>query len=213
MHASRLLIVEDHPILADALRMNVLQLLPRVQCLLAYDLASGLEMLLEHSPIDLVVLDLNLPDSQGVDTLNAVCQLRADGPLMVFSSLQDPALPQICLSNRVSYLCKSAPLPQLMSFLLQSLAVQQDAFEPLEDSAAILQHNDELAVLSNHQRLVLSQLAHGKSCAEIAGQMNIAESTVRSHMHAIYRRLGVVNKSQASTRYWLWAAGHGRGHH
>ena len=93
MHASRLLIVEDHPILADALRMNVLQLLPRVQCLL------------------------------------------------------------------------------------------------------------------------LSQLAHGKSCAEIAGQMNITESTVRSHMHAIYRRLGVVNKSQASTRYWLWAAGHGRGHH
>ena len=64
MHASRLLIVEDHPILADALRMNVLQLLPRAQCLLAYDLASGLEMLLEHSPIDLVVLDLNLPDSQ-----------------------------------------------------------------------------------------------------------------------------------------------------
>ncbi len=99
MHASRLLIVEDHPILADALRMNVLQLLPRVQCLLAYDLASGLEMLLEHSPIDLVVLDLNLPDSQGIDTLNAVCQLRAVGPLMVFSSLQDPALPQICLSN------------------------------------------------------------------------------------------------------------------
>jgi len=212
MHASRLLIVEDHPILADALRMNVLQLLPRAQCLLAYDLASGLEMLLEHSPIDLVVLDLNLPDSQGIDTLNAFCQLRADGPMMVLSSLQDPALPQVCMSNRVSYLSKSAPLPQLMSLLLQSLSVQQDTVEPLDGFAQTRQHNDELAVLSNHQRLVLSQLAHGKSCAEIAGQMHITESTVRSHMHAIYRRLGVVNKSQASTLYWLWAAGHGLGH-
>ena len=72
MHASRLLIVEDHPILADALRMNLLQLLPRVQCLLAYDLAQGLEMLLEHSPIDLVVLDLNLPDSQGISIYRLV---------------------------------------------------------------------------------------------------------------------------------------------
>lgn len=210
MNASRLLIVEDHPVLADALRMNVLQLLPQAHCLLAYDLSSGLELLLQHSPIDLVVLDLNLPDSQGLDTLNAVCQMRADGPIMVFTSSQDPALPPVCLSNRVSYLCKSAPLPQLMSFLLQCLAGQQDAFEPLEVAAAMLQPNAELAALSNHQRLVLSQLAHGKSCADIAAQMHISESTVRSHMHAIYSRLGVVNKSQASTRYWLWAAGHGR---
>ena len=99
-----------------------------------------------------------------------------------------------------------------MSLLLQSLSVQQDTVEPLDGFAQTRQHTDELAVLSNHQRLVLSQLAHGKSCAEIAGQMHITESTVRSHMHAIYRRLGVVNKSQASTRYWLWAAGHGLGH-
>lgn len=211
MQVSRLLIVEDHLILADALRMNVHQLLPRVQCLLANDLASGLQMLYLHAPIALVVLDLNLPDSQGIDTLNAFCHLRADGPMMVFTWLEDPALPQVCLSNGVTYMCKSAPLPQLLSFLLQSLAVQQDALAPQQDAAAIEQQNEDLSKL-NRQQLVLSQLAHGKTSADIAGEMNISESTVRSHIHAIYRRPGVINKSQGSSRYWLWAAGNGRGH-
>jgi len=62
MQASRLLIVEDHPILAEALRVNVELLFPRMECLLARDLATGLQMLEQYSPIALVVLDVNLPD-------------------------------------------------------------------------------------------------------------------------------------------------------
>ena len=205
MQAIRLLIVEDHPILADALRIHVQQLLPRAECLLAHDLATGLQMLERYSPIALVVLDLNLPDSRGLDTLNAICMQRAEGPLMVFSSDQNPALIQACLSSRVSYVHKSVPLPVLMASLLQKLS-EGEAFHA--EQASEWQQTpakNEMSSLSKQQTLVLSQLAHGKSCAEIALHLRITETTVRSHMQDIYQRLGVRNKSQASARYWLWA--------
>lgn len=210
MQASRLLIVEDHPILAEALRVNVELLFPRMECLLARDLATGLQMLEQYSPIALVVLDVNLPDSQGVDTLNAVCMYRAEGPLMVFSSDPDPLLLQACASSHVSFIPKSVDLPQLMGSLLQMLSEGENlnagqAARPLETPLT-----NELALLSKQQSLVLSQLAHGKSCAEIGRHMQISECTVRSHMHSVYQRLGVRNKSQACARYWVWAGRHGR---
>lgn len=210
MQATRLLIVEDHPILADALRIHVQQLLPRAECLLAHDLATGLHMLEQHSPIALVVLDLNLPDSIGLDTLNTFCMHRTEGPLMVFSSEQNPVLIQACLSSRVSYVHKSVALPVLMASLLQKLS-EGGAFhaEQASEWRQTLAKN-EMSSLSKQQTLVLSQLAHGKSCAEIALYMHISVTTVRSHLHSIYQRLGVRNKSQASARYWLWAGSHAR---
>lgn len=210
MQATRLLIVEDHPILADALRVHVQQLLPHVECLLAQDLATGILMLEQHSPIALVVLDLNLPDSQGLETLEVFCMYRAEGPLMVFSSDQSPKLVQACLSSRVSYLPKSVELPQLMASLLRMLSQGEaiHAIQPADLSQS--QTENDIATLSKQQTLVLSQLAHGKSCADIARQMQIGECTVRSHMHGIYQRLGVRNKSQACQRYWVWADRHGR---
>jgi len=205
MQASRLLIVEDHPILADALRTHVRLLVPGCQCLLAKDLAGGLQLLQAHAPITMVLLDLNLPDSQGMDTLNAFCQLRTDGPMLVFSSCQDPALTDVCLSSRVTVLPKSVQMSRLMAVLLQTLTAPSAVLPSNEAFAPVAASSDAVASLSRHQHIVLSNLAHGKSSSSIARELQISEGTVRSHMHAIYQRLGVLNKSQACARFWLWA--------
>ena len=199
MQASRLLIVEDHPILADALRTHLRLLLPAYQCLLAKDLAGGLELLQQHAPIAMVLLDLNLPDSQGIDTLNAFCERRAEGPMLVFSSFQAPSLKEICASNRVTLLPKSAPTARLMAVLLQTLSAQS-AGNPVFTAQRLTDTSvDTVTTLSRHQHIVLSKLAHGKNCACIAHELQISEGTVRSHLHTIYLRLGVSNKSQACT--------------
>ena len=212
MQASRLLIVEDHPILADALRTHVRLLVPGCQCLLAKDLAGGLLLLQQHAPIALVLLDLNLPDSQGIDTLNAFCQWRTDGPMLVFSSCQDPALTELCLSSRVTLLPKSVQMSRLKTVLLQTLT-EPSAVTPVSgERAPVAASNEAVASLSRHQHIVLSKLAHGKTSSSIARELQISEGTVRSHMHAIYQRLGVLNKSQACARFWVWADSQGDAH-
>jgi nicotinate-nucleotide pyrophosphorylase (carboxylating) len=62
-----------------------------------------------------------------------------------------------------------------------------------------------LYLLSDRQLRVLSELARGKTSREIAQQLGIEESTVRTHLNVIYQRLDVKNKTQASSMYWRWS--------
>jgi len=209
---SRLLIVEDHPILADALRTQVHQLLPQFECLTAGTLAEALRLHEQFPSIALVVLDLNLPDSQDMATLDAFCEVRKTGPLMVFSSTQNASLLEHCAFNRVTYVPKSADPSRFMSALLSALTEQAQSQSWIHHRHVGVSECHGMNLLSSQQRLVLSQLARGLSCAELAKHMQLSECTVRSHMHAVYQKLGVKNKSQASSRYWAWASSQGAQH-
>ncbi len=206
---SLVLIVEDHPILAEAIRIQVQQVLPHVECLKANTLALGLQLHQQYPSIALVILDLNLPDSQDMATLDAFCNLRKTGPLMVFSSSTIRDLPQICESNRVTFVPKSTDPSKFISSLLNALSEQAQSLSTVKINGNYQPEHQAIATLSSQQRLVLSQLARGLSCAELAQHMHISECTVRSHMHAVYQKLGVKNKSQASSRYWAWASSQG----
>ena len=206
---SCVLIVEDHPIMVEALRIQVQQVLPQFECLTAGTLAEGLQLHQQHPSIALVILDLNLPDSQDMATLDAFCNLRKTGPLMVFSSSQYAHLAQFCESNRITYVPKSVEPSQFLSAVLSALTQQAQSFAMDNAAPADTPDCHDMTSLSSQQRLVLSQLARGLSCAELAKHMQISECTVRSHMHAVYQKLGVKNKSQASSRYWAWASSRG----
>ena len=206
---SRLLVVEDHPILADALRTQVLCLLPQCELFTATTLAEGLQLHQQHFPIDLVILDLNLPDSQDIATLEAFCQVRMTGPLLVFSASDHPHLPSACESSRVTFVPKSVASNGFMSAVLAALCTPQPSFSVGTNRAPKEMECHDLARLSSQQRLVLSQLAKGLSCVELASRMHISECTVRSHMHTIYQKLGVKNKSQACAHYWRWVSNQG----
>ena len=67
------LIVEDHPMMVDALTANLSQCLPFASFLQAGSLAQGLKALALHPHIDMLLLDLNLPDAQGMQTLETFC--------------------------------------------------------------------------------------------------------------------------------------------
>lgn len=206
MFKPRILIVEDHPLMADALRVHLQNNLPETVCVQANCLAQGFRCLQTQGPFALVLLDLNLPDSQGIATLDAFCAARADGPMVVLTALEDEALAQACLANQVPYLRKSVSSSQLMAELL---GVLSDALRRSRSLAAHEPDGDPINQLSKRQRLVLANLAQGKRRSEIAALLQISENTVRSHMHEIYQRMGVQNRTQASTRYVLWTQQHG----
>ena len=162
---------------------------------------------------DLVVLDVNLPDAQGLDTLHAVCAARSSGPLVVLTARQDDELIQACVANNLVHVHKSSAAKHLKSVLLAAMA-QQRLANGLVSEGCQVREAESLGIdkLSNTQRLVLAALAQGLSSREVAQHMRLGESTVRSHMTQIYLRLGVKNRTQACTLYVRWTQQQGIAH-
>ena len=199
----RILIIEDHPLMADAIAVSVQSCLPQAQCVMAHRLQTALEFLSSPMPWALVLVDLNLPDSQGLQTLYAVCELRSQGALMVLSALKDPEVQEACTANGVVFINKAMPSSAFLAVLLQALhQVLSSEALPLLAQEAPVSHG--LPSLSTQQRLVLAQLSKGWTSRRIAHQLQLSEATVRSHTREVLRKLGVENRTQASQLYLQW---------
>ena len=199
----RILIIEDHPLMADAIAASVQSCLPQAQCDVAHRLQTALEFLSDPESWDLVLVDLNLPDSEGLQTLNAVCELRSQGALMVITALQDPEVLEACIANGVVFLNKALPSNAFLAALLEAL--HQVLFfqaEPLLTQEASVSQG--VSSLSKQQRLVWAQLSKGWTSRRIAHQLQLSEATVRSHTREVLRKLGVDNRTQASQLYLEW---------
>ena len=204
MAPPRILIVEDHPLMADALRTHLQSLVPQVQCVQAGNLHDGLVCMAANA-YALVLLDLNLPDCEGLDTVNAFCNVPVQWPMAVISAMDEAQVAQICLDNNIVYLRKSVPTAQLVSELFQLLSQALNNPWPGKPGLSVQeQERHPVALLSQKQRLVLANMAQGLSTTAIAQTLTLSETTVRSHMGQIYKRLGVKNRTQASTLYLLW---------
>ena len=204
MAPPRILIVEDHPLMADALRTHLQSLVPQVQCVQAGNLHDGLVCMAANA-YALVLLDLNLPDCEGLDTLNAFCNVPVQWPMAVISAMDEAQVAQICLDNNIVYLRKSVPTAQLVSELFQLLSQALNNPWPGKPGLSVQeQERHPVALLTQKQRLVLANMAQGLSTTAIAQTLTLSETTVRSHMGQIYKRLGVKNRTQASTLYLLW---------
>jgi DNA-binding NarL/FixJ family response regulator len=199
----RILIIEDHPLMADAIAVSVQSCLPQAQCVMAHRLQTALEFLSSPTPWALVLVDLNLPDSEGLHTLYAVCELRSQGALMVLSALHDPEVQEACTANGVVFINKALPSSAFLAALLQALhQVLGSQAAPLLAQEAPISHG--LQSLSTQQRLVLAQLSKGWTSRRIAHQLQLSEATVRSHTREVLRKLGVENRTQASQLYLQW---------
>ena len=199
----RILIIEDHPLMADAIAVSVQSCLPQAQCCFATNLASALAQLATPEPWVLVLVDLNLPDSQGLDTFHAVCDMRSQGAVLVLSALQDPSIEQACVANRVLFVNKALPSSEFMAALLTALH-QVLSVKP---ENAVVQDTPMLngmQSLSAQQRLVLAQVAKGWTSRDIAQYLRLSEATVKSHTSEVLRKLGVENRTQATGLYLQW---------
>lgn len=209
----KVLIVEDHPLMVDALCASLRELIPTVVFVHAGSVAQGLLQLQLHPSIDLLLLDLNLPDAQGIQTLRWFCDARPQGALLVFSVIDDTDIREACMRNRVAFLSKSEPVTRLIDQVLQVLQDASRQSAVTDTTAVCVAQEPEpegIHRLSERQLHVLSQLARGKRSREIAVSLGIEESTVRTHQNHIYQRLGVKNKTQASALYWRWTHQLGR---
>jgi len=194
----RILLADDHPIFAEALRAIVERSLPDSTLSLVGDLESAHRALADGTPYDLLILDLQLPGVQGFDGVERTLARFPGVPLVIISGAANSAnvTRAIQLGAR-GFLPKTMP-GNVLAAALQVIAaggtyVPADvAHGPPGPRVATA------AGLTPREREVLTLLARGNSNKEIARALDLEEITVKLHVRSIFRKLDVRNRVEAA---------------
>jgi DNA-binding NarL/FixJ family response regulator len=209
----RVLIADDHPLYRDALRAVVPQACPNAdigeatsqeEVLAAVaNLGAARNSAAAANPapreraFDLILLDLNLPGATGLSCLHALRRMAPTTPIVIVSAVGDPKVMQDAIMGGAgAFIPKSAPSQVLINALKVILA--GGTYMPTGIVAAL--RNPDGAARSDltlRQRRVLELLSTGLSNKRIARELEISEITVKAHVSAIFRKLGVTNRMQA----------------
>ena len=187
------LIVDDHPLFVDALALALQPLLGRGRLTSAGSIAEACSALAGQR-IELVLLDLMLPDAGGVEGVARVRELAPGARLVVISGRADPVT--ISLVRAVGadgFISKANPLSVIQD-QLQAILAGKAVFP---EQAAVPDIAAKIALLTPAQARVLAAAATGRLNKQIAADMNLSEATIKTHMSAILKRLGVHNRTQA----------------
>jgi DNA-binding NarL/FixJ family response regulator len=183
------LIVDDHPLVRGALMQQITSLLPFANVIAAGSADQARSAVKQAAKLDLILLDFNLPDADGLALLNewrttmpGVPVIVVTGETHVAQSVQD--------AGAAAFVPKSASESTLRDTIVQALCL------PHPDGAAGAAR-PALDMLTPRQQDVLRALVAGKSNLDIANYLEISEPTVKVHLTSIFKLLGVVSRTQA----------------
>ncbi len=197
---ANILLIDDHPLYRDALRPVIRQLAQRVNIFEASCIADAFRLIDEQPELDLVLLDLNLPDGGGLKSLLPVSQLLSDTPIVVISASENHNLViHLLNAGARGYIPKSADSEVIKNALL--LVLSGEIYIPSValgclSRPAVMEFDADMA-LTRRQDEVLQLLAKGYSNKQIARTLNIAETTVRAHVSDILHHLQAHNRTDA----------------
>ncbi|KAA2312984.1 DNA-binding response regulator [Pseudooceanicola sediminis] len=197
------LVVDDHPLFCDALAITLRSVAGIRDIRTAATLQGALDELGANGTPDVVVLDLNLPDVRGLDGLVRLRNI-AGVPVVVVSSMAEDRLISSALSAGAAGYIPKHSQRDVFRAAFDSLRrgqrfVPEGYLGSIEDDG--LSRDDTLAriaTLTNQQARILDLITNGKLNKQIAYELSIAETTVKAHVTAIMRKLGVHSRTQAA---------------
>ncbi|MCK0140064.1 response regulator transcription factor [Aliiroseovarius sp. F47248L] len=197
------LVVDDHPLFCEALSMTLRSALSVPEVIMANNLTEAFGLMKGRDAPDIVLLDLNLPDVDGLDGLVRLKSAIPDTPVIVVSSLSDSAIITSVLGAGASgFIPKDSDKGMITEAFRQirdgGIYTPADYIEPVDNGGT--DTNDasaRLASLTPQQACILRLICEGKLNKQIAYDLSIAETTVKAHMTAILRKLGVHSRTQA----------------
>lgn len=201
--ALTVLIIDDHPVVRGALKLAVLNAWPDAAVFEAEDVGTWGGGLGAPSAPDLIILDLCLPSASGLSNLVAVRRDFPHAKIAIFSSLEGEGL--VASAHRLgaqAFLSKSLPITAVVASLQRIWSGQYEAAQAEDPPpGARTEMRSAIDALSTAQLRVLMALAGGKRSSEIAGGLGVAEATVKAHLTAIYKGLGVRSRTEAVLAY------------
>jgi DNA-binding NarL/FixJ family response regulator len=207
----KILIVDDHALIREALRSVLTQLRGDASILEAPDCSQSMRLIEQHPDLDLIVLDLQLPDRDGFSVLTELRERYATTAVVVLSASLDRSKMRLALDlGAVGFIPKTTERAVMLNaFQLifsggiyvpkEILGREPPLSRPLacnDGSPIQLQLLADLS-LTGRQLEVLGLMMQGKSNKAISHMLSMAEPTVKNHITAILKALKVANRTEA----------------
>lgn len=203
---SAVLIIDDHPLYGDALSIALESEFSGCEIKTATSLGEGTKSLKSGFLPDLVLLDLKLPDVTGISGLLRLRDHIPDTPIIVVSALASHDVIQAVMdAGAKGFVSKDAPMQVIRDALWRvhkGETLLPEGFRPSRN--VVHRHpeaydiNQKIADLTPQQSKIMKLICAGKPNKQIAYEMSLAEATVKAHITALLRRLGVQNRTQAA---------------
>ncbi|NVO56690.1 response regulator transcription factor [Rhodobacteraceae bacterium B1Z28] len=203
---SNVLIVDDHPLYSDALAAALELSFEECRIKKAKTLKQTFEVLSGGFRPDLIMFDLKLPDVTGISGFQQLRERWPSVPVLVISSLASSELVRSLIEHgAMGFLPKDASAQTLKRVIGEIAAGRRyvpPEYSQVEETksakADVYESSPELSTLTPQQVRILKLICVGKSNKQIAYELSLAEATVKAHITALLRRLGVRNRTQAA---------------
>ena len=200
----KILVVDDHPLYRSGVAYTLQNTGLGVEVIECSALPAAIQRLQEGLQADLMILDLQMPGYQGLDSVREVRERCPEVPVLVLSGNEDPAIVRECIDlGAFGFVPKSAAADQFHAALQlvlsggvylppTSLSVGTPATRAQQDAWGRLG-----AHLTERQRQVLLGIVQGKPNKVIARDLGLSDTTVKSHVAHILDALVVSNRTEA----------------
>jgi DNA-binding NarL/FixJ family response regulator len=197
----QVLLVDDHRMFLEGVSALLKEVEPGISILTANSIAQAIET---KGAIDLIFLDLHLPDACGFNGIERLRFAFEASPIVVVSSEDAPSHIEECIQHgAMGFVPKSSSASELFTAMKRILSGQ--SYLPQHSITGKLGFAPKVSVhekvhLSPRQREVLMKLIQGKANKVIARELGISESTIKTHVNAVMAALGVNNRTEAVYR-------------
>ena len=194
----KILLADDHKLVRAGLVLVLKQMHNGVELLEAGTGREAISLTDAHTDIDLVLMDLDLPDGTGLEALTAIHAKRATLPVVILSAMEDQAMVSRAMELGARGFIPKTASGEMMVNSLRLVMSGGICLPPGYGETAHGEGNGALPSLTQRQLEVLRLMAQGNSNKEIARDLGISENTVRVHISAIISALDATNRTEAA---------------
>jgi len=199
----RVLIADDHPLYREAVQAQVVRTFPGAETMLVGTVGDAIARLRGEPPIELVIVDLVMPDATGAGGVRGIVEAARGAPVVVISGTLEQSDVRACIAAGARAFVPKVTDPKVFASAL-SIVVAGGTYVPTEyltaPNAPLTQESGgtRLEQLAERDIDMLRMLVAGRSNKEIARELGLQEVTVKVNFTRIFGRLGARNRAQAA---------------
>jgi len=196
----KIILADDHPLFRQALTITLKANFSNAEIFEAQTIPELEQHLAQEPGADLLLLDLDIPGAQGFNSLINVRRSYPELGVVIISGYEDKETIYKAMNHGAAgFIPKSTPVPEMLLAIKEVLTGK--LWTPDGEFNAEAQHivtaDDKIASLTPKQRKILLMFADGLLNKQIAYELGLSESTIKSHASTIFLKLGVRNRTQA----------------